>query len=320
MTSAVQNDNQAPSVNRKTREEISSVELPVDSFEKADVKPHGDDVTTKEKKTWFPTARLTFRLIRGNLSAFLVFQLLIIYSMLLLSVVRSVFIGYINKTSGIQILVQDNVKKIFQEPKSLALLFILLIIELFFLFWGITANYRICAAGLRGERIRTFSLFKDCTKTFGSLWHPKRFLIIPLTVLPLLLSYVNLYAVTTENFRLPEFVIDGIAEKGSLNIVFIVLRILMTLFWGWMVFVGAGIFLEKKSFFEAVRNSHQMIRRHWFKYLLLLVFILIVIPFLISFLYFLILGVTYLFNRNNHIGFQMRFIKLIGALRYTYPW
>lgn len=240
-----------------------------------------------------------FRLIQLNLGTFIVLQLLIVYSFMLLGLFRYFFIALVKDQLGVNLLVQDNFSQIIKQPLALVFFCVLLLIELFFLLVGMIGNYRIYAASVHGEKIKARKLVKEIFTTYLSLFLPRRILLLPILILTMLFSLSTFYTSTAESFQIPEFILEWFYEKPLYTVMYYVLRGLMTLLWIWMLFVITGVFMDRKSFRQGVKDTFQLIRSKKKSYGLFILFLLLGFPLLKSLLYFVVMGTTYLLTSGS---------------------
>lgn len=236
-------------------------------------------------------------LIKINLSAFIFCQLLIIYSFLLFNFFRRFLVNILKNQIGVNILVQDNFLEILKHPLAIIVLILFFIIQLFFVFFGIIGNYRIYAASLRDEKIGIFKLIKEIIFTYIKLFSPNRIAIIPILIFTMLLSYISFYTSSLENFKIPEFITDWIAEKKYLEYAFTAFRIYMTYIWFRVLFVITGMLLFNKTFKEAVIFVREVFATRKKKYLVFIISIMAIIFFLKAFIYYMLLSVAFIFSK-----------------------
>ncbi|WP_425539657.1 glycerophosphodiester phosphodiesterase family protein [Microaceticoccus formicicus] len=236
-------------------------------------------------------------LIKTNLSAFIFCQLLIIYSFLIFNIFRRFLVNILKNQIGVNLLVQDNFLEILKHPLAILVLILFFIIQLFFVFFGIIGNYRIYAASLRGEKIGIPKLIKEVIFTYVKLFSPNRIAIIPILIFTMLLSYISFYTSSIENFKIPEFITDWIAEKKYFEYAFTAFRIYMTYIWFRVLFVITGMLLFNRTFKEAVQFVREVFAIRKKKYLVFIISIMAIIFFLKTFIYYILLSAAFIFSK-----------------------
>lgn len=236
-------------------------------------------------------------LIKTNLSAFVFCQLFIIYSFILFNFFRKFLVNILKNQIGVNILVQDNFLEILKYPSAILVLIILFIVQLFFVFFGIIANYRIYASSIKGEKIGITELLREVILTYIKLFNPNRIAIIPILIFTMLLSYISFYTSSIDNFKIPEFITDWIAEKRYFIYLFNAFRIYMTYIWFRVLFVITGILLFNKTFKEAVQFNRETFKQHRKEYFFFIILLMAFIFIVKMVTYYLLLLFAYIFSR-----------------------
>lgn len=240
-------------------------------------------------------------LINRNLNAFIFCQLLIIYSFIMFNFFRKFLVNILKNQIGVNILVQDNFLEILKHPTAIIILILFFLVQLFFVFFGIIGNYRIYASSLKGEKIGISKLIKEIIITYIKLFNPNRIPIIPILIFTMLLSYISFYTSSIDNFKIPEFISDWIAEKKYFAYAFRVFRMYMTYIWFRVLFVITGMLLFNKTFKEAVQYSRTVFKLNKKKYLVFIISIMAFIFVLKAVIYYLLLLIAYVFSKILNI-------------------
>lgn len=240
-------------------------------------------------------------LINRNLNAFIFCQLLIIYSFIMFNFFRKFLVNILKNQIGVNILVQDNFLEILKHPTAIIILILFFLVQLFFVFFGIIGNYRIYASSLKGEKIGISKLIKEIIITYIKLFNPNRIPIIPILIFTMLLSYISFYTSSIDNFKIPEFISDWIAEKKYFAYAFRVFRMYMTYIWFRVLFVITGMLLFNKTFKEAVHYSRTVFKLNKKKYLVFIISIMAFIFVLKAVIYYLLLLIAYVFSKILNI-------------------
>ncbi len=233
------------------------------------------------------------KLLTINLSTFIVFQLIILYSLMLLSLFRGIVVEFFKAQANVNILVQDNLSKIFKSPSSLIILIIFILIELFFLLFALIGYYKIYGYSIKGEKVKTRTIIKESIYAYLILYTPKRIAILPIIVFTMIFSFLTMYPSTTQNLQIPDFILDWINQNKISMVSYWVFRSLMTVVWVFSLFITTSMLIYDKSFKEALTKNSELIKRNRFKYVLFVILLGAFIPLLNTAIYFISMLLVY---------------------------
>ena len=200
---------------------------------------------------------------------------------------------------------------------------ILLLLYTLVTFYGLVefiGVYQIISSSIKCKSISIKELFYEIKICITNIIKPHNYWVIILYVLFSLFGYVNFFSQGSEFIVLPNYFIDYIYSNEINYIVFVILRIAITILSLLTIFIFCEMFISKNDFKNSFFNSAKIVWQNRFSFLALLSVISAVLIFFSSILFAVIIwlgfSINYLLDNTINSNYVLSLVESMFTFYY----
>ena len=254
-------------------------------------------------------------MIRYNLDTLIQFGLIfkILLTLILMPIAISLF-NFTMKLTGYSYLTYENILQFLSNPFTLLLLLLIAIFLTLITLFDISTFIIIYDESYHQHKINILTAVKISLIKCQRLLKLKNINVIFLVLFLIPLLNIGISSNVISSIKIPEYILDYINANNTLSIlVTIIYLFLASTLLKWLYSIHYMI-LEEKSFKEAKKASHHLIRKNRIKDLIKIIFAQLLMN--ISYMLFILIGIQIIMFINK----TLNHVKIIESIFITLIW
>lgn len=242
-----------------------------------------------------------------NLDTLILFEIFHkgIFVALILPVIKFLFEKAMHSV-GIVYLSTDNVFKFLTNPIAIALLIVLMLTLIFYMFYEFAAVIICFDKSIKLEKISIITLIKEGLKKSKIILYPRNVTLMIFVLLIIPLTNLTLTSGVMGEIRLPDYILDFIKSNNILNLIYIIVMFILYILVIRWIFVIHEMIINDFDFKEARNASKEIVKGNEIKILFYTIGTFLIWSLLSVIFYYSMIGVIGVLVKNFGAGNNLK--------------